>query len=115
MAETEVEIREALNAIRRIANSHATITLSAIDEINQHVASIVQLTRSADIEREGSRLLSSAMGCYSNPDNKADIVRSARFHGAIGRFEFALQQLGFLPPREDPPLQFARRSLGADC
>jgi hypothetical protein len=49
------------------------------------------------------------MGSYSNPDNKPDIVLSARFYGSIGRFEFALQQLGFLPQRGEPPAQFARR------
>ena len=115
MADTEMEIRDAIDAIRRVTDAHRTITLPAIEEIRQHVAWIVNLTRHADVEREGARLISSAMGSYTNPDNKVDIVRAARFYGAIGRFEFALQQLGFLPQRDEPPTQFARRSLGADC
>jgi hypothetical protein len=115
MADTEVEIREAIDAIRYAAASRATISLPAIEEIRRCVVRIVNLTRHADIEREGARLLSSAMGTYSNPENKVDIVLAARLHGAVGRFEFALQQLGFLPQRDDPPTQFARRSLAADC
>ena len=115
MADKEMQIKRAIEAIRRVADSHGTITLPAIEEIRHYVASIVNLTRHADVEREGARLIASAMGSYSNLDNKVEIVRAARFHGAIGRFEFALQQLGFLPQRDDPPTQFARRSLGADC
>ena len=114
MADTQVQIRDAVDAIRRIAVSRAMISLPAIEEIRRCVACIVTLTRHADIEREGARLLSSAMRNYSNPENKVDIVLAARLHGAIGRFEFALQQLGFLPRRDDAPTQFARRSLAAD-
>jgi hypothetical protein len=115
MADTEKQIREAIDAIRRAADARPAITLPAIDEIEHHVARVVGLTCSADIEREGARLVSSALGNYSNLDNKVEIVRAARLHGAIGRFEFALQQLGFLPHREDPPTLFARRPRGADC
>jgi hypothetical protein len=105
MTDTEAEIRGSINAIRQVANAHLAITQPEVRAIERQVATIIRLTMSADVASEGARLVASALGSHSNRENKAEIVRAARLHGAIARFEFALQQLGFLPAEEEesPP------------
>jgi hypothetical protein len=105
MAFPEAEIATAIDAIKQAAAPELTITRSAVLEIERQVALIVGLTKSAEVKQEGAYLVSVALGRYTNRDNKPEIVRTARLHGAIARFEFALRQMGFLPPEEAQPTQ----------
>jgi hypothetical protein len=97
----EAEIQESMAVIRRIAGAQPGITRAGLHELEREVESIVHVTRSIEVAREGARLLASAFSGYWNRERKHEIVRAARLHGAIARFEFALQHLGFLSAEEE--------------
>ena len=100
MSDPMAQITTAMHAIRVAAESDLTISRAAVLEIERQVNVISGLTQSAEVEREGAYLVARALGRYTDRDSKAAIVLDARLHGAIGRFEFALRQLGFLPSRD---------------
>jgi hypothetical protein len=102
----EAQITTAIAAIRKAAKSDLTISRSAVAEIEGHVKSIVGLTKSTEVEREGSYLVSQALGRYGGErESRPAIITGPRLDGAIARFELALRQLGFLPAEREPSPQ----------
>ena len=97
MADPVAEITKAIDAIRQAAKADLTISRSAVHEIERQVALISSLTQSPEVEREGAYLVSRALGRYTDRSSKPAFILDANLQGAIGRFEYALRQLGFLP------------------
>ena len=96
VGDTKTEVGNLVEAIRRTAEGEGALTRPGVAEIEQQVDAVVRLTKNAVVGREGARLVESARACSANRDNKIEIVQAARLQGAVGRFEFALRQLGFL-------------------
>lgn len=96
----QIAIRNALEAIRKASDSDLTISREAIGEIERQVGIIDALSNNREVKSEGQYLLSRALGRYaavSGPDTSS-VIWSARLHGAVARYEFALRRAGFLPP-----------------
>ena len=95
-----IAVERAFNAIRKISDVDFTITPAAISEIERRVEEIDNLTADAELRREGRYLVSRVLGRYAEPPETAQastVVWSARLHGAVARYEFALRRGGFLP------------------
>jgi hypothetical protein len=115
MSDPASEIRKAIDAIRRAAEADLAITQSAVREIERQVGVIHGLTKSREVEREGAYLVARALGRYTDRESKPAIILDARLQGAIGRFEYVLRQLGFLPaesPRLAPGAEPTRGPSG---
>jgi hypothetical protein len=91
------EISLAMAAIRRAAGSDLVIARSAVAEIESQTKRIVAVTGNLDVEKEGRYLVARAMGRLHDLDGKPGVVPRAGLQGAIGRFENALREWGFLP------------------
>jgi hypothetical protein len=109
MASRESEIRNALDAIRKVSDSDLTISRAAIADIERLVGIIDSLADNPEVRREGQYLVLRALGRFSStPGSGAEassVVWSARLHGAVARYEFALRRAGLLAVQdgEFPP------------
>jgi hypothetical protein len=94
-------IEKALDTIRKVSDLDLTISRAAISEIELMVEAIDSLTRDPEVKREGQYLVSRVLGRLAEPPEvmeTSSVVWSARLHGAVARYEFALRRAGFLPP-----------------
>ena len=99
------EIQNALDAIKKVSDSDTAVSRGAIGEIERLVGTIDTLTDNPEVRQEGRYLVSRAMGRFAaTPEGgPSSIVWSARLHGAVARYEFALRRAGLLPALEAEP------------
>ncbi len=102
MVDPEAGIREAIRAIRKAAQSDLEGSRSALLEIQRQTELIERLTRRIEVRREAEQLMSSALDRFAAPGNSSDLMQALRLHGAVTRFQYALQQLGVLKIPAEP-------------
>src|SRR5262249_20334897 len=97
------EVVSALSAIKKICRTGPrTSAISAVG-IAEQVRQILRAAGNSRLRREGDLVISRAIDRFAPLDSSPTIVRSARLHAAVARFELALAQNGWLYERRRRP------------
>jgi hypothetical protein len=93
----------ALQSIKETCRSEPRNNEAAAVRISLLVRRIGELSSTDSVIRDGNWVISRAFDRYSPVDNTNKMVRAARLHAAVARFELSLRQQGFLPERRRSP------------